>query len=86
MIGTNTSGCTPSVVPSNPRGATPTIVIVWPLTIMRLVQRTGIGREPRLPVRVAEDDDVRLVDGAIVLGRQETADCRLQVEDGEIAA
>ncbi len=34
VIGTYTFGLTPIVVPSNPRGATPTIVIVWPLTII----------------------------------------------------
>jgi hypothetical protein len=33
VIGANTSGLTPSVVPSNPLGATPTIVIVCPLTM-----------------------------------------------------
>src|SRR5439155_21781112 len=34
VIGTNTCGRDPSVVPSNPRGATPTMLIGWPLTII----------------------------------------------------
>ena len=34
MIGTNTCGVAPSVVPVKPRGATPTIVSDWPLTMM----------------------------------------------------
>ncbi len=33
-IGTNTRGANPSVVPSNPSGATPTTVIGWPLTVI----------------------------------------------------
>ncbi len=41
VIGTNTCGLVPSVVPSNPRGATPTIVRVWPLTIMPLFSTFG---------------------------------------------
>ena len=44
VIGTKTSGSAPSVVPSKPRGATPTIVIDWPLTIERLVED---GRDSR---------------------------------------
>ena len=34
VIGTKTAGRAPSVVPSKPRGATPTMVNVWPLTII----------------------------------------------------
>ena len=33
LIGTNTLGITPSVVPSKPRAATPMTVMVWPLTV-----------------------------------------------------
>ena len=45
VIGTNTSGFTPSVVPSKPCGATPTIVIVWPLTISGWFEDAGIDAE-----------------------------------------
>lgn len=34
VIGTKTLGFDPNVVPSNPRGATPTIVIDCPLTVI----------------------------------------------------
>ena len=70
VIGTNTSGLTPSVVPSNPRGATPTIVIVWPLTMSGWFEHAGIGAEARLPVGVAEHDDVRFAERAVVVRRR----------------
>ena len=44
MIGTKTFGCAPSVVPSKPRGATPTIVSAWPLTM--IVSLSTAGFEP----------------------------------------
>jgi len=40
-IGTNTLGCTPSVVPSNPRGATPITVIDFPLMTIAFPMMAG---------------------------------------------
>ena len=45
-IGTNTLGSVPSVVPLNPRGATPTIVNDWPL--ITIVSLTTAGFPPSL--------------------------------------
>ena len=59
MIGTNTCGSHPSVVPSKPRGATPTMVSVWPLTMICLLSTVGSRAEARLPVVVAEHHDRR---------------------------
>ena len=44
VIGTYTLGDVPSVVPSNPFGATPMIVIVWPL--MMIFSLTMFGFAP----------------------------------------
>ena len=43
VSGTNTSGSNPSVVPSNPRGATPTTVIAWPLTTRVSFRMAGLS-------------------------------------------
>ena len=41
-IGTKTSGLSSIVVPPKPRGATPTIVIDWPLTTSGVVSTSGL--------------------------------------------
>ena len=41
VIGTNTAGRIPIVVPSKPFGATPTMVRLWPLTITCLLRIVG---------------------------------------------
>ena len=43
VTGTKTAGLIPSVVPSNPRGATPTMVIGWPLTIIVWFRTAGFS-------------------------------------------
>ena len=86
VIGTKTCGLAPSVVPSKPSGATPTMVRCWPLTISVSPTTPGIAVEPRRPVGVTEHDDQRLAELLIVLGREQPADRRRQAEDGEVAA
>ena len=70
VIGTNTYGAAPSVVPVNPAGATPTIVICWPFTVICLPITDRIGAELRLPVRVAEHGDVTAADRLVVVARR----------------
>ena len=41
VIGTKTAGRAPSVVPLKPRAATPTMVSVWPLTIIVWLSTAG---------------------------------------------
>jgi hypothetical protein len=41
VSGTYTAGTAPSTVPSNPFGATPMIVIVWPFTLSGLPITAG---------------------------------------------
>src|SRR6185295_26306 len=52
----------------------------------RLVQYVRVERELPLPVRVAQDHDVRFPGREIVLRTEEPADRRLQTEGGKIAA
>ena len=46
VIGTNTFGSDPSVVPRNPSGATPTIVIDWPLIVIFSPTTSGRPANP----------------------------------------
>ena len=86
VIGTNTCGLVPSVVPSKPRGATPTIVSVCPLTMSCWLSALGSAREPAQPVGMAQDGHVRFTDRPVVFRSDQAAQRRRQLEHREIAA
>jgi hypothetical protein len=52
----------------------------------RFVEDVGIESEPRLPIVVAQDDDVRFADDAIVLGPEQAAKRGADAEHREVAA
>ena len=86
VIGTKTCGLAPSVVPSKPSGATPTMVRCWPLTIERVADHVWIAVETGRPVGVAEHDDRRFPRLLIVPGRSSRPIAGCHAEDGEVAA
>ena len=57
--GAKTSGRAPGVVPTKPRGATPTIVSGWPPTTSVLPSTAGIRGVRRLPIIIGEHDGRR---------------------------
>ena len=85
-IGTKTSGRSSIVVPLKPRGATPTIVIDWPLTTSGVREHVRAAGEPVLPEGVAQHRDASFPFDAIVVGADEPSERGLDAERGEVAA
>ncbi len=86
MIGTYTSGLAPSVVPSNPAGATPTMVSVRPLIFSVLLSTLGSAAILRRPEAVREHDDRRFADEAVVVRIEQPPERRLHLQDLEVVA
>ena len=86
MIGANTAGAMPLIIPLYAPGATPMIVYWRPDEPHRASDDGRIAGERALPVVVRENDDRVRAGRDVVLGAKQPADLRSKAEQREVIA